>query len=75
MVKREDVFLAVDSYASVEKGIRVTRGDDAFDDAARQRLHVNWDACILWAGMFLTSESTALMFSCRLARAGVARNP
>jgi len=51
MVKREDVFLAVDSYASVEKGIRVTRGDDAFDDAARQRLHVNWDACILWAGM------------------------
>lgn len=51
MVKREDVFLAVDSYAPVEKGLRVTRGDDAFDDAARQRLHVDWDACILWAGM------------------------
>ena len=51
MVKREDVFLAVDSYAPVEKGIRVTRGDDAFDDAARERLHVNWDACIMWAGM------------------------
>lgn len=51
MVKREDVFLAVDSYALAEKGIRVTRGDDAFDDAARQRLHVDWDACILWAGM------------------------
>ena len=51
MVKREDVFLAVDSYVPIEQGVRVTRGDDAFDDAARQRLHVDWDACILWAGM------------------------
>lgn len=56
MVKRDDVFLAMDSWEldkTDEKGrsIRSTRGDDSFDDKARERLGIDWDACIMWAGM------------------------
>ena len=56
MVKRDDVFLGIDSWEldrTDEKGrsIRTTRGDDSLDDAARERLGVDWDACIIWEGM------------------------
>ncbi len=51
MVKREDAFVAWDSFAPYEKGLKVTRIDDGMDDAARKRLGVDWDACIMWTGM------------------------
>ena len=51
MVKRDDAFVAWDSFAPYEKGLKVTRGDDGLDDAARKRLGVDWDACIMWTGM------------------------
>ncbi len=51
MVKREDAFVAWDSFEPYEKGLKVTRRDDGMDDAARKRLGVDWDACIMWTGM------------------------
>lgn len=51
MVKRDDAFVAWDSFELREKELVVTRPDDGMDDAARKRLNVEWDKCILWAGM------------------------
>ncbi len=51
MVKRDDAFVAWDSFAPYEKGLKVTREGDGMDDAARKRLGVDWDACIMWTGM------------------------
>ena len=57
MVKREDVFVAYDSLAACEKGFRVVDEANAFDDKARARLGVDWDSCIMWAGMDARTES------------------
>ena len=51
MIKREDVFLALDSYEPCEGGIVATRDKDSFDNRARARLGIDWDRCIEWAGM------------------------
>lgn len=51
MVKREDVFMALDAMAPCDGGVRVTMGAESFDDTARARLGLDWDACIIWAGM------------------------
>ena len=51
MVKREDVFVALDSIAPCDGGVRVTRDKESFDDAARERLGLDWDSCIIWTGM------------------------
>lgn len=51
MVKREDVFVALDALKPCDGGVRVIGGPDSFDDAARQRLGLDWDRCLIWAGM------------------------
>lgn len=52
MVKRDDVFLAWDSFEiQDEKTLVITRPDDGMDKAARKRLGIDWDACIIWTGM------------------------
>lgn len=52
MVKRPDAFVAVDSFRVLDDGtLYVTRSDDGMDDAARARLGVDWDACVMWTGM------------------------
>ncbi|MCI1665768.1 MAG: PRC-barrel domain-containing protein [Atopobiaceae bacterium] len=51
MVKREDLFMGIDSFEACDLGLMCTRGDDSFDDAARARLGLDWDRCIIWAGM------------------------
>lgn len=52
MVKRPDVFLAWDSFRVLDDGgLCVSREDDGMDDAARKRLGVDWDSCVMWAGM------------------------
>lgn len=51
MVKRPDVFLALDSIAPCDGGVRVTGGDASYDDEAWQRLGLDWDRCIIWVGM------------------------
>jgi len=51
MVHREDAFVALDSFDVGSLGLVVTRPKDGMDDAARERLGLDWDRCILWAGM------------------------
>lgn len=50
MVKRPDAFLALDSFKATDTGLVVTR-TDGLDEAAIERLGLDWDACILWTGM------------------------
>ena len=56
MVKRADLFLGRDSFEAIDQGILATRGDESFDDAARERLKLDWDACIIWDGMDARTE-------------------
>lgn len=52
MIRRGDAFLAWDSLKVLdEKTILVTRAKDGLDDAALRRLGLDWDRCIIWAGM------------------------
>lgn len=51
MIKVPDAFLALDSFVVCDLGLVATRGDDSFDDAARKRLGLDWERCIIWAGM------------------------
>lgn len=51
MVKREDAFLALDSFAVGDPGLVITRLSDGLDGAAVERLSLDWDRCILWTGM------------------------
>lgn len=56
MVKREDAFVALDSVAANELGLVVSRDDACMDEAAIERLSLNWDTCILWTGMDAKTE-------------------
>ena len=51
MVKRDDVFLALDALAVGDYGLVATRGNESFDAVARERLGLDWDTCLLWTGM------------------------
>ena len=51
MVKRDDVFLALDALTVGDYGLVATRGNESFDAAARERLGLDWDTCLLWTGM------------------------
>lgn len=63
MVKQSDIFVALDSFELSEDGksITITRPDDGVDDAARKRLGIDWDSCIMWVGMDAkTADGTVL---------------
>lgn len=51
MVKREDAFVALDALMPCDGGLMLTRQKDGMDDAARKRLGLDWESCIIWAGM------------------------
>ena len=51
MVKRDDAFVAWDALDEQGKDLLVTRPKDGMDAAARKRLCLDWDACIIWSGM------------------------
>ncbi len=51
MVKRDDVFLALDALTVGDHGLVATKGDESFDAIARERLGLDWDTCLLWTGM------------------------
>ena len=51
VVKVDDAFLALDSFELGEKCLVVTRPKDGLDDAARRRLGLDWDSCVMWLGM------------------------
>lgn len=50
MVKRPDVFLALDSFVVNDLGLVVSR-EDGTDDKARERLGLPWEKCLIWEGM------------------------
>ena len=50
MVKRPDVFLALDSFVVNDLGLVVSRADGT-DDKARARLGLAWEKCLIWEGM------------------------
>lgn len=51
MIKQKDVFIALDSFVVCDYGLVASKGDASFDDAARERMHLPWEKCIIWAGM------------------------
>ena len=51
VVKRDDAFVALDSFALDGANVMVTRPEDGMDAAAVRRLGVDWDSCIIWSGM------------------------
>lgn len=51
MVKRPDQFVALDALSSDEEGVFIAREKDGVGDSARERLGLDWDRCIMWAGM------------------------
>lgn len=51
MVKRPDVFVALDGLSKVEDGFCVSDERGATDAAARRRLGIDWDRCLMWEGM------------------------
>ena len=56
MVKRDDAFVAWDSFAVQDKEVWVRAEKGALDEPARRRLGLDWDACILWEGMDAQTE-------------------
>lgn len=61
MVKRPDFFMARDSFGTTDNGLLLTDEKDGVDDRARERLGIDWDACIMWTGMDAkTSEGKEL---------------
>lgn len=51
VVKREDAFLAWDSFKISDKELLVTDVAAGLDEKAIRRLGLDWDRCIMWAGM------------------------
>lgn len=56
MVARPDIFVAYDSLTPYDKGYLID-GEAATDQAARERLHLDWDHCIMWNGMDAMTQS------------------
>ncbi len=56
MIARPELFVAIDSFKPIDRGLVITRPDDGVDDAARARLGIDWDACIIWNGMDAETE-------------------
>jgi len=57
MVKRPDLFVAYDSLEREGDRLFVTDEKDGVDDAARKRLGLDWDRCVMWAGMDARTEA------------------
>ena len=56
MIAQPDLFVAYDSFEPYDKGIVISRPDDGVDNAARARLGLDWDSCIIWNGMDARTE-------------------
>ena len=57
VVARKDVFVALDALVAVEGGLMCEGRDDSFDAPACARLGIDLDACFVWAGMDVYTES------------------
>lgn len=56
MIKRDDIFLALDGLQVHEQGLVMSDEKDATDKAALKRLGLDWDSCIIWGGMDVKTE-------------------
>lgn len=56
MFKRKDRFVAADHVTAIEGGWGILPGPDLFDDAACERLGIDFDDCIIWDGMKVVNE-------------------
>lgn len=57
VIKREDRFLAFDSWRLAGGQVMASADKDAWDDAACARLGVNLNWCVIWDGMPVITES------------------
>lgn len=57
MFHRPDQFVALDSYEMVDGRVCVSPDSGAVDKGACKRLGLDWDRCVLWAGMPIVTES------------------
>lgn len=51
MIKRDDAFLALDSFVVGDAGLVVSREEGAIDEEAIARLGLDWERSIIWYGM------------------------
>lgn len=56
MFHRKDMFVALDGYNMVDGRVLVKRDPEATDKGACKALGVNWDDCVLWAGLPVIAE-------------------
>ncbi len=56
MVERKDRYIALDRVVLVDRELQ-THGKAGWDKAAANRLGIEWDATVAWAGMPVRSES------------------
>ncbi len=57
MVKRDDIFVALDSFSWIDEGICVSGESDATGSGAIRRLNLDWDHCFIWGGMDIRTKS------------------
>ena len=57
VVKRPDLFMAFDSYRIENDYVYLNEGEATLEQAARDRLGLDWDRCIMWTGMDCQTES------------------
>lgn len=57
MFRRKDVFVALNGYDMVDGRIVVHQDAAATDKGACKALGINWDDCVLWAGLPVIGEN------------------
>ena len=57
MIKRDDVFLAFDSFAVCDEGLYCTNEKTGMGQPAIKRLGLDWEKCLIWAGMDVSTAS------------------
>ena len=57
VVKRDDEFLALDGFCLEEDGLHIVDDAYATGEAARVRLGLDWDECLIWEGMDVRTVS------------------
>lgn len=61
MFHRKDMFVSLDGFHVEEGQLVVHEDEDATDKGAVKALGVDWDACVIWAGMPVLTQSGELL--------------
>ena len=62
MIKRPDVFVALDALEPVATGgLAIADREGATDKAAIKRLGLDWDRCVIWVGMDVRTSDGKLL--------------